>query len=146
MCPVLWCRMSIKISMFASYTISLLRRTYEEWSGHQAPRLGAAVAFYSLLSFAPLLILVTAVIALAFGQQIAQSALITDARQLIGDRGAETVASLLRNAQKPASGAFASLVAFVALLFGASGVFTELQDALNLMWGLRSRAALDSRG
>lgn len=70
-----------------------------EWSEHQAPRLGASVAFYSLLSFAPLLVLVTAVIALAFGQQSAQGLLTNDARQLIGDRGADTVESLLKNAQ-----------------------------------------------
>jgi len=132
--------------MSAKETISLLRRTYGEWSEHQAPRLGASVAFYSLLSFAPLLVLVTAVIALAFGQQSAQGLLINDARQLIGDRGAETVESLLKNAQKPASGVFASLVAFVTLLFGASGVFTELQAALNLMWGARLQTSTGFRG
>jgi membrane protein len=127
-------------------TISLLRRTYGKWSEHQAPRLGASVAFYSLLSFAPLLVLVTAVIALAFGQQSAQGLLINDARQFIGDRGAETVESLLKNAQKPASGVFASLVAFVTLLFGASGVFTELQAALNLMWGATLQTSTGFRG
>ncbi len=132
--------------MSAKETISLLRRTYGEWSEHQAPRLGASVAFYSLLSFAPLLVLVTAVIALAFGQQSAQGLLINDARQLIGDRGAETVESLLKNAQKPASGVFASLVAFVTLLFGASGVFTELQAALNLMWGATLQTSTGFRG
>jgi membrane protein len=115
--------------------ILLIKRTYFEWSDHQAPRLGASVAFYSLLSFAPLLVLITSLIALVFGQQNAQGALINEARQLIGNKGAETVEALLKNAQKPASGVFASLVAFATLLFGASGVFAELQDALNLIWG-----------
>ena len=77
----------------------------------------------------------TALIALVLGQQSAQGALINEARQLIGNKGAETVEALLKNAQKPASGVFASLVAFGTLLFGASGVFAELQDALNLIWG-----------
>jgi membrane protein len=85
---------------------------------------------------------ITGVIALVFGQQSAQGALINEARQWIGDRGAETVESLLKNAQKPASGAIAGLVAFATLLFGASGVFAELQDALNLIWG----ATLKSSG
>jgi membrane protein len=71
------------------------------------------VAFYSVLSFAPLLVLVTAIIALAFGHATAQNTLISEARELIGDRGAQTVTSLLKNAQKPASGVFASVVAFV---------------------------------
>ncbi|HSU33794.1 MAG TPA: YihY/virulence factor BrkB family protein [Bryobacteraceae bacterium] len=114
--------------------ISFLRETYNKWSEHQAPRLGASVAFYSLLSFAPLLVIVTAVIALIFGHSSAQSALVGEARQLIGARGAETVQSLLKSAQKPASGAFSGLVAFIMLLFGASGVFAELQSALNIIW------------
>ena len=127
--------------MSAKQAISLAKETYSKWSEHQAPRLGASVAFYSVLSFAPLLILLTAVIALVFGQQSAQGALISEARQLIGDRGAETVESLLKNAQKPSSGIFASIVAFATLLFGASGVFTELQDALNVIWESTAQSA-----
>lgn len=114
--------------------VRFAKETYSRWSNHQAPRLGASVAFYSVLSFAPLLVLVTAVIALVFGHESAQGALVNEARQIIGDRGAETVNTLLKNAQKPASGVFASLVAFITLLFGASGVFAELQDALNIIW------------
>ena len=121
--------------------ISLLKESYAKWSEHKAPRLGASVAFYSILSFAPLLVLITAVIALIFGESNAQGALVDEARQLIGDRGAETVESLLKNAQKPSSGFLASLIAFLTLLFGASGVFIELQDALNIMWEAPEQAA-----
>jgi membrane protein len=121
--------------------ISLTKQTYKKWNDHQAQRLGASVAFYSILSFAPLLVLITAVIAIVFGHEAAQVALVNEPRQLIGDRGAETVDSLLKNAQKPASGIFASVIAFITLLFGASGVFTELQDALNIMWDAPSRDA-----
>jgi membrane protein len=127
--------------MSAKQAVSLAKETYNKWSEHNATRLGASVAFYSVLSFAPLLVLLTAVIALVFGQQSAQGALINEARQLIGDRGAETVESLLKNAQKPSSGIFASVVAFVTLLFGASGVFTELQDALNVIWESTAQSA-----
>ena len=127
--------------MSVNQAISLAKQTYNKWSEHQAPRLGASVAFYSVLSFAPLLILLTAVIALVFGQKSAQGALISEARQIIGDRGAETVESLLKNAQKPSSGIFASIVAFATLLFGASGVFTELQDALNVIWESTAQSA-----
>jgi membrane protein len=126
--------------------LRLIKLTYKEWSEHEAPRWGASVAFYSLLSFAPLLILITAMIALAFGEQSAQSTLIDDAKQLIGDRGAETVQSLLNNAQRPASGTFASVVAFATLLFGASGVFTELRDALNIIWGVTPDGAAGLQG
>ncbi len=114
--------------------ISLLKKTYQNWSDHNAPRLGASVAFYTLLSFAPLLVFTVAVIALVMDQQKAQSGLIDQARQMIGDRGADTVKSLLANAQKRSSGVLASIIALVTLLFGASGVFTELRDALNIIW------------
>ena len=115
-------------------TIPLLKETFNKWIDHHATRLGASVAFYTLLSFAPLLVLLAALAALIFSKETAQNGLIDEARQMIGDRGADTVKSLLENAQKPSSGVFASIVAFATLLFGASGVFTELQDALNTIW------------
>lgn len=114
--------------------LSLVKKTYIKWSDHKAPRLGASVAFYTLLSFAPLLILTVAVLALVFDQQRAQAGLVDQARQMIGSHGADTVKSMLANAQKPSSGLLASIIAFVTLLFGASGVFTELRDALNIIW------------
>jgi membrane protein len=114
--------------------VSLLKKTYNNWSDHHAPRLGASVAFYTLLSFAPLLVLTVAVIGLVFDPQKAQSGVIDQARQMIGAREADTVKSLLATAQKPSSGLIASVIAFVTLLFGASGVFTELRDALNIIW------------
>ncbi len=125
----------------AEKPLSLLKQTFVKWSEHKAPRLGASVAFYSILSFAPMVVLITAVIALIFGQSNAQGSLVNEARQLIGDRGAETVESLLKHAQKPSSGIFASIVAIGTLLFGASGVFIELRDALNIMWEAPEPAA-----
>ncbi len=115
-------------------SLPLLKKTFNNWSDHNATRLGASVAFYTLLSFAPLLVLLAALAALIFTKDTAQNGLIDEARQMIGQRGADTVKSLLANAQKPSSGVLASVIAFVTLLFGASGVFTELQDALNTIW------------
>lgn len=114
--------------------IPLLKEAFNKWTDHHATRLGASVAFYTLLSFAPLLVLLAALAALMFSRDTAQTGLIEEARQMMGDRGADTVKSLLQNAQQPSSGVFASIAAFVTLLFGASGVFTELQDALNTIW------------
>ena len=117
--------------------LPLLKRTYAAWSNHNASRLGAAVAFYSILSFAPLLVLMTAIIGLVFGNDHAHGALVSEAQQVMGRQGAETVDALLKNAQKPASGILATIIAFVTLLFGASGVFTELHDALNIIWEVK---------
>src|SRR5690242_14500859 len=114
--------------MTAKDAISLLKETASKWSAHQAPRLGASVAFYSVLSFAPLLILLVTVAGLVFDPQTTQRTLIEQARITIGDRGADTVQALLSSAHKPASGLVASVIAFITLLFGASGVFGELRD------------------
>jgi len=108
--------------------------------------LGASVAFYTLLSFAPLLVLTVAVIALVFDPQKAQHSLIDQSRGMIGDRGADAVKSLLTHAQKPSSGVLASVIAFVTLLFGASGVFTELRDALNIIWDAEPKNASGLKG
>jgi membrane protein len=133
--PATWCNLHLANNcMNVKSAIALLKQTYKKWSEHQAPRLGASVAFYSLLSFAPLLVLIAGIAALVFDRTTAQNAMIDQARQMIGDRGAETVKSLLLNAQKPSSGILASVIAFVTLLFGASGVFSELRDALNTVW------------
>jgi membrane protein len=117
--------------------VSLLKKAFDNWNNHDAPRLGASVAFYSLLSFAPLLVLIAAVVALVFTQQKTHDALVQQANDMMGSRGADMVKSLLENAQKPSSGIFASVVAFVTVLFGASGVFGELRTALNALWDVK---------
>lgn len=126
--------------------IPLLKETFNRWKGHQAPRLGASVAFYTLLSLAPLLILTAAVIALVFSKETVHKDLVDQARQMMGPRGADIVTSLLANAQRPSSGIFASLLAFLTLLFGASGVFIELRGALNTIWEVKSETDAGWRG
>jgi membrane protein len=132
--------------MTAKDAISLLKETASKWSAHQAPRLGASVAFYSVLSFAPLLILLVTVAGLVFDPQTTQRTLIDQARMTIGDRGADTVQALLSSAHKPASGLVASVIAFITLLFGASGVFGELRDALNTIWETSPKSQGGIRG
>ena len=113
---------------------SLLRETFSAWNEDEVPRLGAALAFYSILSLAPLVILVIAVAAIVFGQSNAQTHLLREVEGMIGRQGAESVKMMIEQAQKPASGAFASVAGVITLLVGASGVFSELRSALNKMW------------
>ncbi|MBV9769674.1 MAG: YihY/virulence factor BrkB family protein [Bryobacterales bacterium] len=118
----------------------LLRKTVSAWSDHEAARLGAALTFYSILSLAPLLILVVAIVALVFGQSTAQGQLIGQVEGMIGSEGGKAFRDMIEHAQKPVSGSFASIVSVITLLFGASGVFGELQAALNTMWDVKSDA------
>ena len=102
---------------------SMLRQTFSAWNEHEAPRLGAALAFYTIVSLAPLVILVIAIVALIFGHSTAQNQLLGQVESMIGHPGSEAVKAIIEHAQQPASGAFASIVGALTLLFGASGVF-----------------------
>jgi membrane protein len=115
---------------------SMLIQTFSAWNEHEAPRLGAALAFYTILSLAPLVILVVGIAALIFGHFTAQNQLLGQVDSMVGHQGAEAVKGMIEHAQKPASGIFASIIGVITLLFGASGVFGELRSALNEMWGV----------
>ena len=115
----------------------MLCQTFSAWNEHEATRLGAALAFYTILSLAPLAILVVGIGALLFGYSTAQSQLLSQVESMIGHQGSEAVKGMIEHAQKPASGTFASIIGVITLLFGASGVFGELRSALNKMWDVK---------
>ena len=117
----------------------LLRDTVTEWWEDNAPRLGAALAFYTLLSLAPLLVVVTAIAGVTFGKSAAEGQLVAEIQDLVGPRGAEAIQTLLANAHEPTTGLVATVVSLVVLLLGATGVFAELQDALNIVWEVESQ-------
>jgi membrane protein len=114
--------------------IDLLKETFSEWSSHEAPRMGAALAFYSVLSLAPLVILVVGICALVFGTSGAQTQILEQFRAMVGDQGAAAIETVLKSAQKPSTGIVASAFGLIMLLLGASGVFLELRAALNKLW------------
>jgi membrane protein len=127
--------------MSLAAAVSLLKETYKRWDEHNATRLSASVAFYTLLSFAPLLVVLTAIAALAVSKASAENDLVYQAKNMLGQRGADAVRTLLSSAEKTSTGVFASIISFLVLLFGASGVFTELHGALNLIWGAAPRTS-----
>jgi membrane protein len=113
----------------------LLRDTAAKWSKDNVPRLGASLAFYSLLSVAPLLVIATAILGAVYGPELARGQLLHEVRDFVGDAGGGAIEMLLASANHPTTGTFASIAGGVLLLFGAAGVFSELQDSLNLIWG-----------
>jgi len=120
--------------MAAKEAVELLKSAASKWSYYNAPRLGAALAYYTLLSLAPLLILLVTICALVFNRATAESDLIADVGNLVGPSEAQTVKTFLDSAHHAATGLLATIIALVTLLFGASGVFVELRDSLNLIW------------
>jgi membrane protein len=118
----------------------LARLTWEKWSRYRIPQLGAALAFYTALSIAPLLIISLAVGALAFGDKAARGEVASQMKSLVGNEGAEAVQQMIKNADKPASGTAATVLGLVMLFVGASGVFSELQQSLNIIWEVEPKA------
>jgi membrane protein len=117
----------------------LLQETCYEWYADRVPRLGAALAFYTLFSLAPLLVVVIAIAALGFGREIASIQLIQQIETFIGPEGARVIQSTIENTSRPRSGILATLIGLATMLFGTTVVFTELQDALNTIWKVASK-------
>jgi membrane protein len=103
---------------------------------NKGPRLGAALAFYTALSLAPLLVLVVAVAGFIYGDEAARGGLADRLRDLLGDTGAESVQAVIAK-HTHTGGIIATVVGVVTLLIGASGVFAQLQDALDTLWDVR---------
>jgi membrane protein len=117
----------------------ILREAFDAWNRDKAPRLGAAVAFYTALSLSPLLILALLIAGAVFGEEAARGQVADQLEELMGREGASVVQSILLNAQRPGHGLIASIIGFATLLFGASGVFGELQEAMNTIWNVKPK-------
>ena len=118
----------------------LLATTWKEWNEDQAPRLGAALAFYTVLSLAPLLILMIALAGLIFGEEAARGQLMGQIEGLVGGEGGKAIEEMVANANKPGSGIMASIIGFALLIFGASTVANELKQSLNQVWDVDPNA------
>src|SRR5206468_1598889 len=112
----------------------VMRCAVTEWMAHRAASKGAALAFYSLFSLAPILVLVIAVAGFFYGKDAAQGQLLNELRGLVGKSGAETIQAILAGAQNKDSGVIATIVATVLLVVGATSAFSELKDSLDEIW------------
>lgn len=117
----------------------LLKQTFDEWSEDKASRLAAALAYYTIFSIAPLLVIVIAIAGLVFGEEAARGEIVAQIQGLVGRSGAEVIETAIQNANQPATGRIASIISIGALLFGAIGVFAQLQDALNTIWEVQPK-------
>src|SRR5438552_8968602 len=114
--------------------IELFKKTWTEFSNDKAHRLGAALAYYTIFSIAPLLLISIAIAGLVFGRSHAQAAIVDQLRILMGGAGAKAIEEMLASAAKPKTGTIAIIIGIITLLFGAAGVFGQLKDALNTVW------------
>lgn len=123
---------------------SLVKESVQAWNDDYAQSMGAALAYYTAFSLAPLLVIVIAIGGLVFGQQAARGEIVDQLTTLLGRQSARTIESLLTAASQPASGVLASIVGLVMLFIGATSVLAELQSSLDRIW--RMPAVTSSTG
>jgi membrane protein len=117
-----------------SKVFALFKRAVTEWNSDNALRWSASVAFYALLSLAPLLVLMVAIAGFVYGQQVAQGELVLGIRNLVSPDISPAIQLLLTTPHKPGSGLVAAVFGALILFFGASSALAELHDALNAIW------------
>jgi membrane protein len=123
----------------------LVRESVTSFIEDEALSRGAAIAFYTVTSIGPVLLIVVAIAGLAFGQDAARGAIVAQLSGLMGQQSAELLQSALRGAANKSSGFWASAVGLVTLLITASGVFGEMQSALNAIWKAEPKGTTVSR-
>jgi membrane protein len=117
----------------------LLQETFAAWSDDYAPTMGAAIAYYTIFSIAPLLVIVTAVAGFIFSREAVTGELFGQIRGLVGDDGAKAIRALVESASHPGEGAVAIIIGLVAMTIGATGVFSEIQTAIDRIWEIPKR-------
>ncbi len=114
--------------------LRMLRQASSEWANDNAQRLGASIAFYTLLSLAPVIVIAVAVAAVVYGQEAAQGRLAAEIQRFAGPDVARTIQEILLRAYQPRTGLIATVLGLATLAFGASSMFIELRDAMNTIW------------
>ena len=117
----------------------LVKQVATSWLDDYVPSMGAALAYYTMFSLAPLLLIVVSVAGLVFGEDAARGEIQAQLQDLMGEKGAGAVQGLLASVREPAEGLTATAVGLLLLLIGATTVFAELQDALDRIWRVPGR-------
>lgn len=117
----------------------LIKESFKEWKEDGALELGASLAYYTIFSLAPMLLIVTGVAGMVWGREAVQGQLVSQMQGLVGAQGAQAIQTMIANAGKHGSGVLATVIGFVTILFGATGVFAQLQNALNRIWDVKPK-------
>lgn len=115
----------------------LIKETFKEWGEDKAARLAAALAYYTIFSIAPLLVIVIAIAGLVFDRTLVEQQLMNQVSALVGPEGTGLIETMIARTQDMGANILATLIGVGVLLAGATGVFGQLQDALNTIWGVK---------
>ena len=131
----LFLSMQIRVTTF----FKLLKESFQEWQQDKVSLLAAALAYYTVFSITPLLVIAITIAGAVFGQDAARGEILAQINELVGQQGAEAIEMALTNANQPQLSSMASIISVVVLLIGASGVFAQLQEALNTVWNVKAK-------
>ena len=120
--------------MKAGEAWALIKESVTAWMDDYAPSMGAALAYYTVFSIAPLLIIVISVAGIVFGHDAVQGQIVAQLGGLVGDEGAAAIEGLIKSASEPARGILGTIIGVAVLIIGATSVVTELQSALDRIW------------
>jgi membrane protein len=118
---------------------ALFGEAFHGWREHDASRMAAALAYYTVFSLAPILVISIAVAGLVFGQEAAEGRIVGQISGLVGTESASALEAMIAAARKPSTGILATVIGLATLIFGATGVFGELQESLNTVWGVKPK-------
>jgi len=124
----------------------LLKDSFKEWGEDKASRLGAALAYYTIFSIGPLLVVVIAIAGFVFGEEAASGQIVDTIGGVVGESGATMIQEMVKSANKPGAGTIAGVIGLLTLLLGAAGLFGQLKDALNTIWGVQPKPGLGIMG
>ncbi|MEP7072228.1 MAG: YihY/virulence factor BrkB family protein, partial [Verrucomicrobiota bacterium] len=130
-----------KNGSFLGTSFGLLKQTFQEWLEDKAPQLGAALAYYTVFSLAPLILVLLAVVGFIFRDDPggAWNKITSQMSYFLDKSAVDVVQGIAKKASDPNKGLFATIIGIALALFGASGVFGQLQDALNTIWGVKAK-------
>ncbi len=118
---------------------SLIAETYNELLDDKVYKMSAALSYYTLLSLSPLLLIAISVAGFLFGEEAARGQIVIELQNLIGQSGAEVVQSLLQNSSQEFTGIFTTIISLVIIFLGSVGVFVEMKESLNIIWGIEPK-------
>ena len=126
---------------FFGNVFGLLKRTFQEWLGDKAPQLGAALAYYTVFSLAPLILVLLAIVGVIFRDDPAGAwnRITQQMSYFLDPSAAQVVQNIAQKASEPGKSTIATIIGVALAIFGASGVFGQLQDALNTIWGVKAK-------
>ncbi|MDX1953382.1 MAG: YihY/virulence factor BrkB family protein [Verrucomicrobiota bacterium] len=124
----------------------LFRDAAKDWMSDGAPRLGASLAFYTIFSLSPLFVIAIGLVGLVFDEELARQQVFSQVSGLLGEKGGEALQAIITNPEKETTGKMATIFATIMLIVGATGVFVQLQDALNIIWEVKQKPGQGIKG